>query len=183
MNKLGIIKKAKTAFVLVDIQEKFIPVIKDVNKVISNSNILIKASEILKIPLVVTEQYPKGLGYTSKKIKLPKKKYLIEKNHFSCFDSKEFTDKIKALKVDSLVLFGIEAHVCILKTALDGLRNKFNVYVVADTISSRTLENKSLAIERMRQSGVFIVSCEMIIFQLLEKAGTEDFKKIYKLVK
>ena len=133
--------------------------------------------------MVITEQHPKGLGHTSNKIKLPKKKYLIEKDHFSCFGSKEFTNKIKELEVDSLVLFGIEAHVCILKTALDGLKNKFDIYVVADAISSRTLENKSLAIERMRQSGVFIVSCEMIIFQLLEKAGTENFKKIYKLVK
>lgn len=183
MEKLGIIDKKKTVFVLIDIQDKFIPVIKDIDKLISNSNILVKASEILNIPLIVTEQYPKGLGHTYEKIDLPDKKYLIEKVSFSCFESEKFIKKIKELKVNSIVLFGIEAHVCILKTALDALKNNLDVYVVADAISSRTAENKSIAIERMRQSGVFIVSTEMILFQLLDKAGTEEFKLISKLVK
>ena len=183
MNKLGVIDRKKTVFVLVDIQDKFIPVIKDIEKIISNSNILVKASEILNIPLIVTEQYPKGLGRTYEKISLPSKKYPIEKVSFSCFDSDEFVKKIKELKVDSIVLFGIEAHVCILKTALDALKNNLEVHVVADAISSRTAENKSIAIERMRQSGVFIVSTEMILFQLLDKAGTEEFKLISNLVK
>lgn len=183
MNKLGIIDKEKTVFVLVDIQEKFIPVIKDVNKVISNSNILAKSSEILNIPLIVTEQYPKGLGNTSERISLPDKNYLIEKISFSCFGSEEFVKKIEELNIDSIVLFGIEAHVCILKTALDALKNNLDVYVVADAISSRTVENKAIGIERMRQSGVFIVSTETLLFQLLEKAGTEEFKSISKLLK
>lgn len=183
MKNLGIINKKKTGFILIDFQEKFMPVIKDVNLVTSNINIMIKASEILDIPLIVTEQYPKGLGKTSKKIKLPKKKYLIEKIDFSCFGSKKFIKKIKELKVNSLVLFGLETHVCILKTALDALKDNFNVHIVADAVSSRTLENKSLAIERMRQSGIFIVSTEMIVFQLLEKAGTKEFKLLSKIVK
>jgi nicotinamidase-related amidase len=183
MAKLGIIDRKKTVFVLVDIQDKFIPVINDIDKVISNSNILVKASEILNIPLIVTEQYPKGLGHTFEKINLPDKKHLIEKVSFSCFDSDEFVKKLKELKVDSIVLFGTEAHVCILKTALDALKNNLEIYVVADAISSRTDENKSIAIERMRQSGVFIVSTEIILFQLLDKAGTEEFKKISNLVK
>jgi nicotinamidase-related amidase len=183
MNKLGIIDKKKTVFVLVDIQDKFIPVINDIDRIISNSNILVKASEILNIPLIVTEQYPKGLGYTTKKIDLPDKKYLIEKINFSCFESEEFVKKIKELKVDSIVLFGVEAHVCILKTALDALKNNFDVHVVVDAISSRSLENKTIAIERMRQSGIFIVSTEMILFQLLDKAGTEEFKLISSLIK
>jgi nicotinamidase-related amidase len=183
MNKLGIINKEKTVFILVDVQDKFVPIINDVDKLISNSNILIKASEILKIPLIVTEQYPKGLGHTSEKINLPKKKHLIEKISFSCFESEGFVKKIKELKVDSIVLFGVEAHVCVLKTALDALKNNFDVYVVVDAISSRTFDNKSIAIERMRQSGVFIVSTEMVLFQLLDKAGTEEFKSISNLVK
>ena len=183
MNKLGIIDKKKTVFVLVDIQDKFIPVINDIDKIISNSNVLIKTSEILNIPLIVTEQYSKGLGHTSKGINLPDKKHLIEKTSFSCFGSDEFVKKIKELKVDSIVLFGIEAHVCILKTALDALKNNFDVHVVGDAISSRTFENKSIAIERMRQSGAFIVSTEMILFQLLDRAGTEEFKLISNLIK
>lgn len=183
MNSLGIIDRNKTVFVLVDIQEKFIPVIDSVEGVIQNANILVKASEILKIPLIVTEQYPKGLGKTSDKIQLPQNRYLIEKTAFSCFGCDEFVKKIRELSIDSIVLFGIEAHVCILKTALDALQNKLEVHVVADAVSSRTKENKQIAIERMRQSGSFIVSTEMLLFQLLHKAGTKEFKLISELIK
>ena len=94
-----------------------------------------------------------------------------------------FVEKIKELGIDSLVLFGIEAHVCILKTALDALKNGLQVHVVSDAVSSRTAENKNVGIERMRQSGVFIASTETILFQLLKKAGTEEFKSISKLLK
>ena len=183
MNPLGIINRNKTAFVLIDIQEKFIPVIKDMERVISNANVLVKASEILEVPLIVTEQYPKGLGKTSNEISLPLNQHLIEKTEFSCFGNKEFVEKIKELGVDSIILFGIEAHVCILQTALDALKNGLDVHVIADAISSRTLENKSIAIERMRQSGIFIISTEMLLFQLLGKAGTEEFKLISGLIK
>ena len=183
MNKLGIPNREKTVFVLVDVQEKFVPVIDNIDTVIKNSNILIQASQILNMPLVVTEQYPQGLGKTSDKILLPEKRYLIEKVHFSCFGSEEFSTKMKELGAESIVLFGVEAHVCILKTALDALKNGLEVYVVADAVSSRTQENKWLALDRMRQAGVFVVSTEMILFQLLDKAGTEEFKQISKLVK
>ena len=183
MNSLGIINRNKSVFILIDIQEKFIPVIKNTDKLISNANILLEASEILKIPLIVTEQYPKGLGRTSNKISLPSNHYVIEKTEFSCFGNEEFVKKIKKLAVDSIVLFGVEAHVCILQTALDALKNNLDVHVVADAISSRTEENKQIAVERMRQSGVFIVSTEMLLFQLLGKAGGEEFKSISKLVK
>jgi nicotinamidase-related amidase len=179
----GIIDKNKTAFILIDIQEKFIPAISGIDKVISNAKILTQSAGILNIPLIATEQYPKGLGKTVKEIELPANTCLIEKLHFSCFGNDEFRNKINELKVESLILFGIEAHVCLLKTALDALKQKLEVYLVADAVSSRTAENKSLALERMRQSGVFIVSTEMILFQLLEYSGTDEFKAISKLIK
>jgi len=183
MNKLGIIDRKKTAFILVDVQEKFMPVINNIDKVIANSNILIKSAEILQIPLIATEQYPKGLGKTVDAINLPEKKAPIEKVCFSCFDSEEFSRKVKELKIESIVLFGIEAHVCILQTSLAALKNNLDVYVVSDAVSSRTPENKAIAIDRMHQSGVFIVSTEMLLFQLLKKAGTEEFRQISKLIK
>lgn len=182
MKNLGIIKKEKTAFVMTDLQEKLLNAVKDSGNIIKNANILVKASEILKIPLIITEQYPKGLGKTTTKIQLYNKE-IIEKICFSCFGCEEFDKKIKELGIDTLILFGIEAHVCILKTALDALSKGINVHVVADAISSRTKENKETAIERMGQSGVFIASTEMILFQLIDKAGTEEFKKISKLIK
>lgn len=183
MNEFGIINRKRTAFVLVDIQEKFVPVIHGIDKVISNSNILVNAAGILNIPLIITEQYPAGLGSTSKRINLPEKMTLIEKISFSCFGCDDFVKKIKELNVDSIVLFGIESHVCILKTALDALKNNYEVHVVADAVSSRTAENKLTAIERMRQSGAFIVSTEMLLFQLLENSKTKQFKLINKIIK
>lgn len=183
MAKLGIIEKDKTAFVMIDIQDKFKPVIYEIDKVIKNTNILIKAAEILKIPLVVTEQYPKGLGKTLKEIQLPQNQEIFDKIEFSCFGCNNFAKKIKELKVDTLVIFGIETHVCVVQTVLDALEQGYEVHVVEDAISSRTKENKKIGIERMRQSGAFIVSAEMILFQLMKKAGIEGFKEISDLVK
>lgn len=183
MDKLGIINRRKTAFVLIDMQEKLVPAIHEKEQVISNANILLRVSEILDIPLMVTEQYPKGLGHTFKNIVVPRKKYLIEKTNFSCFGSGAFINRVEELKVDSVVLFGVEAHVCVLETALDALKSNYDAYVVADAVSSRTAQNKSIAVERMRQSGVFIVSTEMVAFQLLERADTQEFRCISRLIK
>lgn len=183
MNTLGIIEKGKTAFIQIDIQDKFRPAIFKMETVVKNAAILAQASEILNIPLIATEQYPEGLGNTIKDIPMPEKTRIIEKIHFSCFGNSDFFDAVMELKLKSLILYGVEAHVCLLKTALDGLKNNFEIYLVADAVSSRTPENRAFAIERMRQSGVFIVTTEMILFQLLEYSGTGEFKAISKLIK
>ncbi len=183
MNSLGIIDRKKTVFAMIDIQEKFLPAIHGIDAVISNAKILVQSSEILRIPLIVTEQYPEGLGKTVSDIKLPAGNKTIEKTHFSCFGNDEFGKRIAETGARSIVLFGIEAHVCVLKTALDALNRNFEVYVVADAVSSRTPENKSLALERMRQSGAFVVSAEMLLFQLLDYSGTDEFRTISKLIK
>ncbi|MFH1424753.1 MAG: hydrolase [archaeon] len=187
MSKIGILKREKTAFVLIDLQEKFEPVINEFEKIKKNAEILIKASEILNIPLIVTEQYPKGLGKTV--LELPENQEVIEKISFSCFDCDSFSKKLEEIdtsipaEIETLVLFGVEAHVCVLKTALDALALGKEVHVIADATSSRTAENTQIALERMRQSGCFIASTEMILFQLIKEAGNDEFKKISELVK
>ena len=143
MNKSGILEKGKTVFVMIDIQEKFVPVIHDINRVISNASVLLKASKILGIPLIVTEQYPQGLGKTVSDLDL-KDNEVIEKTCFSCFDSKEFSDKLSSYNPQSVVLFGIEAHVCILNTALEALNENLEVHVVADAISQEPLKTNKL---------------------------------------
>ncbi len=182
MKKSGILEKDKTVFVMIDIQEKFVPVIPDINRVISAARVLLKASKILGIPLIVTEQYPQGLGKTVSGLDL-KDNEVIEKTCFSCFGSKEFSDKLSSYNPQSVVLFGIEAHVCILNTALEALNENLEVHVVADAISSRTAENKQIALERMRYSGVFIDSVELVLFQLLKNAAAKEFSEISKLIK
>ena len=183
MNNLGIINKKNVAFILIDIQDKFIPVIDKIDQVIKNANILIDVSKILNIPLIVTEQYPRGLGKTSNKLRLPNNIKPIDKLSFSCFGSDKFVKQLKKDNIKSIVIFGIESHVCILNTALDAKNAGIDVHVVVDAVSSRTSENKHNAIERMKQSNIFIVSTEMIIFQLMKKSGTKEFKLISKLIK
>ena len=181
--RVGIPKRDEVALVLVDIQERFLPVIHNIDTVIDNANKLVSAASILKVPLMVTEQYPKGLGRTVDKIKLGAGQEIIEKTSFGCFGCDGFTNRLAEMNVKSLVIFGIEAHVCVLKTALEAVAQNYETHVVADAVSSRTRENRKLALERLRQSGVFIVSAEMILFQLMDRAGTDEFKAISKLVK
>jgi nicotinamidase-related amidase len=181
--ELGIPKRDKVAFALVDIQEKFVPVIHNIETVIDNASKLVRGASILRIPLIVTEQYPKGLGRTVDEIGLDEGQEIIEKTSFDCFGCDDFTKKLEALQVKSLVILGIEAHVCVLKTALEAAARNYEAHVVADATSSRTEESKILALERLRQSGVFVASTEMILFQLMDRAGTDEFRAISRLVK
>ncbi len=180
---LGLPDREKTAFVLIDLQDRLGPVINELDKVIDNANTLNKAAEAMKIPLIVTEQYPTGLGSTIKTVYVPENAHKIEKTEFDCFESDKFVEMINELGIYHLVIYGIESHICVLKTALGALKHGRRVYVVADATSSRSHEDKSLAMDRLRQSGVFVVSSEMVLFQLMEKAGTDEFKKVSRLIR
>ena len=166
---------------VIDIQERLIPVIHQHEEVIHNANILLKGMEILGVPVIVTEQYPKGLGNTCKEILLGEDAKVMEKITFSCLANDYIKESVQSKK--QIIICGVEAHICVLKTALDLLDEGYQVHLITDAVSSRKKENKQVAIERMKQSGVFISSTEMILFQLLDKAGTEEFKLISKLIK
>ena len=183
MNELGIPEIERTAFVLIDVQERLTPVLFDAETVIRNANILVKSAELMGIPLIVSEQYPKGLGPTSSRIPLPSGRRLVDKLTCSCYGCDDFVREMRAVNRSTLVLFGAETHVCILQTALDAKKLGLEVHVVADAVSSRTAENKALGLERLRQSGIFVVSTEMILFQLIKRAGTDLFKQVSALVK
>ncbi len=183
MENIGIPDRENAVFVMIDVQDKFVPVINDMKTVIKNANIMTKAAEIMQIPFIFTEQYPEGLGRTVDKIEVPPTAKPIEKIHFSCLDCKEFSDRLQSLNVEDVVIFGIESHICVLNTALDALKKGYRVHVVADAVSSRTKENKEIALERMRQSGIFIVSTEMILFHMLDHAKDDEFSQISELVK
>jgi len=183
MASLGIPNPRTTAFVLVDVQDKLFPHIHDNQRIVDNANTLLESAYLLESPIIVTEQYPKGLGHTVQDIQVPSTGTYVEKVAFSCTDSDQFMDHLKRLDANTLVLFGIESHICVTKTALGAMDAGYDVHVVADGVSSRTAENKQIGIERMRQSGAFIASTEMILFQMLDMAGTDTFKKISKMVK
>ncbi|GAB1397944.1 MAG TPA: hydrolase [Saprospiraceae bacterium] len=168
---------------VIDVQDRLMPVIHDGDKTIANIQKLIDGAAILGLDTMITEQYPKGLGNTIAELRFDEKTPVLQKNTFSCMLEQSVITQLSIYKKEHLILCGVESHICVLKTAIDAVSHGFTVHVVADAVSSRSPESKQLAFDRMRQSGVFIVSLEMILFMLLDCAGTEEFKAISKLIK
>jgi len=173
-----------TVAVCVDIQEKFTSVIYKFDKIIKNSQILIDGLNVLEMSIIVTEQYPKGLGVTIPEIKEHLIEYKpIEKLAFSCCGSEEFCDALKKTEKKNVIVFGIETHVCVLQTVLDLIEMDYQPVLIEDCVSSRKESDRNTALNRMNQEGVIITSYESILFELSRVAGTERFKHISKLVK
>jgi nicotinamidase-related amidase len=178
------IKVEDTAASVVDIQGKLLPLISQNELLVNNVIILIKGLKIHQIPLIVTQQYTKGLGGTDAEIKSAIGEYEhIEKLSFSCCGEPAFMTKLKEINKKYIILMGIETHVCVLQTALDLLSHNYIPVVIEDCVSSRNLNDKNIAIERMRSSGAVISTKESILFELTEVSGTDKFKAISKLIK
>lgn len=173
-----------TGLVVIDIQERLLPAMFEGQKMVQNSVRLLKGAGVLGIPVFATEQYRKGLGATVPEIVEALQKVTpLQKLAFSACGLPRFTEVLKDKHVTDVLLCGIETHVCVSQTCLDLLDEGFRVFVVADASSSRTTENHGFGLERMRQAGATVVSTEMALFELLEQAGTEQFKQILALVK
>ena len=153
MSPLGIPQREHTALLVIDVQERLMPVIHNNEMVFGNVNKLLRGAEILNLETIITEQYPKGLGNTCKEVQLPETPNIFEKVCFSCMQSNPVNEQLKLTNIKDIIVCGVEAHICVMKTTLDALREGYNVHVVADAVSSRTPENRQLALERMRQSG------------------------------
>lgn len=169
--------------IIIDVQEKLLPKIAEREKIVNNIIKLIKFAEIMGIPIILTEQYPKGLGKTVKEIKelLPDLRP-IEKTTFNCFGSQEFKKQLEEMNASTLIITGIETHVCVSQTVLEALDN-FKVCVIADAVSSRTTENWRIGLERMKENGAIISSTEMLMYELLKDAKTKEFKESLELLK
>ena len=176
--------RAKAGLVVVDVQERLLPAIFEQQRVIQNAIRLIQGAGILGVPIFATEQYRKGLGPTVPEVAAAIPGFApMEKVAFSACGAAGFIPALKQKKVSEAVLCGIEAHVCVTQTCQDLLEKGFRVFVAADAVSSRTPENYRLGVERMRAAGAVIVSTEMVLFELLQQAGTAEFKQILNLVK
>lgn len=182
MNNLEV---GNCCFLLIDMQEKLRKAMSDVSKCINNQKLLLKSAGILEIDSIVTEQYPKGLGNTIDELKylLPEKTPIIEKTSFSCMGESKFRTALKAKSRKTLIVCGIEAHVCVQQTVLDLLAEGYEVVIPADALTSRNADNHQLALETMRQAGAFVTSSESIIFMLLRDAKHPCFREISKLIK
>ena len=169
---------------VVDVQERLVPAIFENERLVRNVVRLIRGAGILGVPVFATEQYRKGLGATVPEVAAALGEDIpIEKLSFSACGAAGLTDALRAKGVSDVIVCGIEAHVCVCQSCLDLLAEHYRVFVVADAVGSRTQENCRIGLERVRESGAVIVSTEMILFELLEKAGSEEFKRILELVK
>jgi len=178
------IKASECSGLVIDIQERLFPVMHDRDKLLHRVQLLLDGLKILNIPILVTEQYPKGLGATlDPLVSLLDQANTIEKISFSCCGESGFMSALENLDRKRVVICGIEAHVCVLQTVIDLIERGFTPVVVADCISSRNPEDKMIAIERMRQEGALITSSESLLFELTGVAGTSQFKSISRLVK
>jgi nicotinamidase-related amidase len=172
------------ALVIIDIQEKLAAVMEHKEQVVENCLHLVELAKLLKIPILLTEQYPKGLGKTLPEIQEVLPAYApVEKTDFDCCREEGFPEKVASLGRKKLILTGMEAHVCVLQTALGLIKKGYAVHVVQDAIASRYKSNFKVGIEFMRSAGIVITSTEMVLFQLLERSGTEAFKLITKRIK
>ncbi|MCF8379732.1 MAG: hydrolase [Bacteroidales bacterium] len=174
----------ESAGLIIDIQEKLFPHIADHDQLAVNTGILIEGLKILEVPIVVTEQYVKGLGSTIPSIStLLKENKAFEKMSFSCCDEFSFSKELEQLNKKYIIIAGIESHVCVLQTAIDLMKKGYQAVVIEDCVSSRRINDKNISIARMRQEGVIISTYESILFELTKVSGNEKFKAISKLVK
>lgn len=179
-----LLKSDQTALLIIDIQERILPVINNYQKVVENSIKLIKGFKVLNLPIYFTEQYPKGLGPTHKAIAdelggiQP-----FNKMSFSCSGAGDLFNEFKKKKLSQIVICGIEAHVCVQQTVLDLIENEIQVNLAADAVSSRKEIDYKSALDRMRYHGAEVTTAESILFELLNVCGTDQFKAISKIVK
>ncbi len=176
--------KDEAVLVIVDIQERLAAVMSERKKVVDNCLHLIELARLLGIPVLLNEQYPKGLGPTVSEIRDALQPYEpLEKLTFSCCKGPAFPERLAAARRKKVILVGMETHVCVLQTCIGLLKEGYAVHAVGDAICSRTKDNFQTAIEFMRDAGAVITCTETVLFQLLEKAGTEEFKIISKRIK
>ncbi len=185
MAHLNILEIGKVALVVVDIQEAFRNVIPDFALVISRVVVAVKGVQEIGIPVIVTEQYPKGLGRTADEIQLvlTGDSDPIEKSSFSSFGGVGFHEKLKELGVSQVVLCGLETHICVSQTAHDLLDRGYQVHVLSDCVASRFDYNRLAGLSKMQRSGAIESSTEMALFELMRDAKHEKFKEIQALIK
>lgn len=176
-----LLHREHAALLLVDMQERLLPHIEDHQAVLANCIRLVRFARILNLPVLLCEQ--QKLGPTVGPLQaLLQDVPAIEKLHFSCLRAPSFAEKFQELQCQALVLAGVETHVCILQTALDALQH-MQVHVVSNATGSRAPLNRDMALARLRQAGAVTSTVEMLIFELLEQAGTDEFREALPLVK
>lgn len=185
MSHPNILDKNKAALVVVDLQEAFRHPINDFAQIASRVSVAVRGFQILNLPIIITEQYSKGLGRTAEEILflMPPEFEFIEKSSFSSCGASLFLEKLHADGATQIVLCGLEAHVCVNQTAHDLLNENFAVHLLEDCVGSRFSPDKEAALKKLQMSGVVPSSVETALFELMRDAKHEQFKEIQNLIK
>ncbi len=176
---------SKSSLLIVDIQERLLPAMAEGNSVVARTRVMQAAAQELGLPVTISEQYPKGLGRTVSDIASNDAK-VFEKLSFSCWRDEGMRGHFISLHEagrPQVIIAGIEAHVCVLQTAIDFAQAGFATYVVQDAVASRKQASVELALNRMNASGVSVINTEMAVFELLERAGSPAFKTLSALIR
>jgi len=184
MTTTPLLSADKTGIVILDVQEKLMPVMARKERVVDNILKLIHLSKLYNLTVILTEQYPKWLGPTVSEIKEALDAYEpLEKMHFNCCDADNFNTRLESEGLTNIILTGVESHICVCLTCFSLREKGHNVHVPQDAIDSRIDENWRIGLELMREAGAQITSTETIIYQILKKAGTKEFKAMLKITR
>ncbi|HET9181231.1 MAG TPA: isochorismatase family protein [Candidatus Angelobacter sp.] len=179
------LRPEECALAVIDIQEKLLPPIWEKERMVRNSQLLIRMAKEMNLPVLVSTQYAKGLGQTIPEIaSLLPNVQAVDKLEFGCFSNGDYCSAVgKLADRNTLLLCGMETHICVMQTALGALNQGMNVHVAADAVSSRTELNWKLGLGRMQAAGAVISSTEMMLYELMGKSGTATFKEMLKWIK
>lgn len=177
-----LIRAEDSVLVVIDMQERLVPAMQAPARTIKNTAMLCRAASEMQVPVIMTEQYPQGLGKTVPELDIPQAT-VLSKIHFSCMEDQGFATYFKSLNRKQAVIAGMEAHICVVQTAASMMEAGYEVFVVSDATASRSLQSEAACVARLSAFGAGIVTTEMVIFEWLGKAGTPEFKKMLRLIK
>ena len=185
MNQIDMLKSEHCGLLIVDIQDRMMRVISGRDEVVGNTVLMMKTANVLKIPMVATTQYVKRIGEFLPGITAELGEVTpVDKLEFGCFENEAVLAALKSHKeVDTWICCGVETHICMYQTVLGGIREGYRMWIPADAVSSRTEKNYLTGLDRIRQIGGVVASTELIIYELLHKAGTPEFKSILPFLK
>jgi nicotinamidase-related amidase len=184
MRHNALLDRSRAALIVIDVQEGFRPVITKFEEIVYRIGLMVQAAKLLEVPIIVTEQYPKGLGRTVGEIadQFPDTVLPIEKTSFSACGVQEFDTQLRENHIEQVMICGIEGHICVSQTAHDLMQNGYQVHVLSDAVSTRLPYNLELGINKMAKAGAIISSIEMALFEIC-KVGDPRFKELQSLVK
>ena len=177
-----LLERGKSLLLLVDVQERLVPAMAQAADVVANCGILLRAAGELGVPVLASEQYPKGLGTTVPAL-APLAPRRLEKLEFSAYENTTIKDELSRADRRQIVLAGIEAHVCVLQTGLELIAAGFEVFVAADAVASRRPESREVALHRLGRAGATLITAEMALFEWLRSASAPEFRSISKLIR